>query len=332
LAYTLYYSNWNFETNTWMMKDSSAYTYEPALRETIMTKYSWDSALSAWNYQYRVITRTDALENETYHLSVFYNTASQQWVNSMLSKYEYTPTGALVKLETYTWDDNRSAWSGIYCEEFVLDAKDITLIEYSYAWNPATYTWSKNEETVYLFDSLGNSVGSILMYWNDSTSTYENVLKTQLFLKYLPEPVTQVIPMKPDLETLLPVLTTVSFLQDAISLEFWNAETGTWVLFGKNNYYWSPLTPTSTTERGIAPVFRVYPNPVNDYLTVEMNEPSNMLATGILTDLSGRLVKQFALPTTGQVDMQALPAGAYILHVRANGKFAGALRVIKAEN
>lgn len=332
LAYTLYYSNWNFETNTWMAKDSTAYTYLPSQRETTMTRYSWNSDSFTWNFQYRVITRTDANDNEIYHLSAFYNAESQQWVNSMLAKYEYNPAGELLKLETYTWNDERSSWQGMYYEEYVLNDNGIPMFEFSYAWDPTAYDWVENEKKTFLFDSLGNSTGTILMQWNDLMSTYENILKTQIFLKYLPEPVTEIIPLKPEIETLLPMTFSVNFLYDAVTLELWDAETGSWMPFGKDNYFWSPLTPTSTKDLAVPPIFRAYPNPVYDFLTVEMDEPSGIPATGILTDLSGRLVKQVTLPATGQVDMQALPSGTYILRVLNNGKFSGALRVIKVDN
>jgi hypothetical protein len=83
----------------------------------------------------------------------------------------------------------------------------------------------------------------------------------------------------------------------------------------------------STEDNILAQAIEVYPNPVNELLTIVVTENANIQSLMLLND-KGQLINQFAqIPT--QLDMSLLPQGIYFLKIN-NDKGEWAMkRVIK---
>ncbi len=62
-----------------------------------------------------------------------------------------------------------------------------------------------------------------------------------------------------------------------------------------------------------AAVFKLYPNPAQDYLVVE-NNSQEQNATFVLYDVVGRAVLQQPVPTQNNISIQHLPSGVYLYH------------------
>jgi hypothetical protein len=90
-----------------------------------------------------------------------------------------------------------------------------------------------------------------------------------------------------------------------------------------------PAIPASVKHFAAAQ-FNVYPNPVNDRLTVEL-EASFGPFYGQLVDLSGRVVSTSDQSTsTLQMSTSQLKAGVYLLQVRnQNGALLGVQKIVK---
>jgi hypothetical protein len=85
---------------------------------------------------------------------------------------------------------------------------------------------------------------------------------------------------------------------------------------------------TKVLKVGEEGAFKVYPNPTNSTLNVEMEQWSN--GTFTLYDLSGKLVlSQSVNGNTAQINMSALSAGSYVLRLVENGKASVGVQVIK---
>lgn len=76
--------------------------------------------------------------------------------------------------------------------------------------------------------------------------------------------------------------------------------------------------------------FRVFPNPTSAQVTVELNAGAVHTLAVLITDMSGRLVKQIALETadTFQIALNNLEAGVYALQVLADGRSRGWQKVV----
>jgi hypothetical protein len=55
----------------------------------------------------------------------------------------------------------------------------------------------------------------------------------------------------------------------------------------------------------------LYPNPANDHLNVKLNSPIS--ASFSIFDMRGRVFKNGTFPTNGQIDIQSLEKGTYLL-------------------
>jgi hypothetical protein len=63
--------------------------------------------------------------------------------------------------------------------------------------------------------------------------------------------------------------------------------------------------------------FTVYPNPAQDYLSIETNQPANMVFT--LTDITGKSLLQQPVTNGARVDITGIPSGLYLYRVNVEG-------------
>lgn len=57
-------------------------------------------------------------------------------------------------------------------------------------------------------------------------------------------------------------------------------------------------------------IFNIYPNPTNNWIYIELKEPSQL----VISDILGQTVMEIGSRTSGQVDVSPLAPGVYILH------------------
>ncbi len=95
-------------------------------------------------------------------------------------------------------------------------------------------------------------------------------------------------------------------------------------------FHQTKLTVTAVNEIQVAGVeIKVYPNPTSDYVTVHF---SNVVEkpTYLLFDLSGRLIQQKNIESTGEkIDMTACSGGSYILKLNSGQQPLQTFKIIK---
>jgi hypothetical protein len=73
-------------------------------------------------------------------------------------------------------------------------------------------------------------------------------------------------------------------------------------------------------EQHVAPEWSVYPNPVSEKATVQLNRNSGVPATIMLYDGLARMIKGFEATATFELDMDKYPPGAYFLRIISDGR------------
>ena len=81
---------------------------------------------------------------------------------------------------------------------------------------------------------------------------------------------------------------------------------------GKNAF--SPVVTLAATEA--AATLALYPNPAHDYLTVAAAAGETVQ----IIDLAGRVLQTTTLPASGQLRVENLPAGTYLLRAPLGGQ------------
>ena len=71
---------------------------------------------------------------------------------------------------------------------------------------------------------------------------------------------------------------------------------------------------TGMEDRSDSESFAVYPNPADDYLTIEAREA----ATYLILDLQGRVLMRDKLHTSETLDISSLPGGLYFIHFQGS--------------
>lgn len=72
-------------------------------------------------------------------------------------------------------------------------------------------------------------------------------------------------------------------------------------------------------EREVASGFALHPNPVSDWLQIDLDEAATKTQSWRLTDLTGRVVEEGKVLVHAEVDMRGLPAGMYLVTVDGRG-------------
>jgi hypothetical protein len=82
------------------------------------------------------------------------------------------------------------------------------------------------------------------------------------------------------------------------------------------------LDPTGVLQAVSANDWTIYPNPANEFLTVDLGEISGT-AKILVTDVLGNLVSaQVTSDRKNRIDLSGLPRGVYFVSVNGNGKSA----------
>lgn len=83
-------------------------------------------------------------------------------------------------------------------------------------------------------------------------------------------------------------------------------------------------------QEGIKMMARIYPNPANHILILEINEQDYNSLQILLTDLNGKtLVNQKVSSSTTEIPVEHLTPGIYLLNVTRDDKVLQAFKIIK---
>ncbi len=119
------------------------------------------------------------------------------------------------------------------------------------------------------------------------------------------------ISVQPPRDTVITVRDSLDYLQDTFVITVQQPQPVP-----------EPVPEPVVTATGPVAEFIIYPNPGHDRLLIELpgKTPASMLVT--LTDMTGRTVVERTLEADArpELDIRALPAGAYVVRVMANGQ------------
>jgi hypothetical protein len=95
---------------------------------------------------------------------------------------------------------------------------------------------------------------------------------------------------------------------------------------------YAPHTPLPTQLKVAETTLKIFPNPVQDIATVEINLSQYTRPVLILTDLAGKKLMEIDLPETrNQVDFTNLPGGIYLYFIMDQGEQRHGGKIIKIE-
>ncbi len=308
--------------NNWIDNEYNAYTYDANgyITEQVSAYFStpnWDSS--------RYTNTYNPSGKLTKQVTTTWDVNTLQWINSFRISSTYSANGQLITMLTEYWDDMNNQWVNGYrvTNTYVNNLRTEALSE-MYA-----STWIKSARTQYTYDAQGNISVEEMASWDGSAwqpqekDTYVYGSNHELMAKE-----TEIWQGSAYEKTNRFSVIYNSHTQALVETnETWNATAGKYEMQDgddETRYYYEEYTNSVKDAKVTAGSIDVYPNPAKNtlHLRTKLNEAA--AADILMTDMSGRMVKELHLPTAAQysttVDVSNLPAGTYLLQMNAGGK------------
>ena len=258
----------------------------------------WLAQQQQWMDSLRIITTYD--ENQHLDQIIHQLYENQAWVNFQRYDYFFDTNDRLSELYQYAFDGTQQSWEYKYFTSYIYSTLQQERIQY--LWDGSQWLNRSKVTTIYQ-QGLPGEVYTY--YWSYNTNRWANAS-----------------------------LSVYEYDTDAnrtlYTFYAWDDFNFKWRNFYKQQFFWSWFTPQAITEPPAAR-FRVFPNPAQNIITVQMveNTTNQKPIRLAVYDANGRQVLQ-QVPDLAhrQIDVSMLVPGHYLLTFPDN-PWAGAVVFIK---
>lgn len=287
---------WNSSTSAWDNSYKSSFTYDASGNVLTNTDYDWNSTAGIWDNSYRTTNTYTATNREATSIQEQWNSTTGAWENSSKNINTWSTTDKLTGILWQYWDG--STWTDGMRTSYSYDGSGNRTEALTEQWNLSTSAWDTSGKDVFTgFAGLHQPMQATFMYYNSSTSSFENSRRTNYTYNSYNKP-------------------TYEYE------EMWDETSGTWGVDTYSNatrYHYETYTPTGVET--IVPTTgqaSVYPVPASANITISTNWSKAQRYTATIADVAGRLYTSWTAPTASKTHQETipvdnLPPGNYIL-------------------
>lgn len=243
IAYT-----WDECINNWLNVSKEEYSYKEE-KLGMFISYKWDREKSQWITNLKEEREFDVNGNETVHSNFLWNNLTNQWLNNFKVEQAYSPEGKMTHYASYRWDTISSQWIGQHKEDYTFDSNGNEILSLYYDWDNTTFQWKGVWKIESIFDDKGMLTSKIT-----NTGSFDNsnewTTRNKDDFEY-------------DSAGNLILITT-----------YWRSPSQGFHISEKSHYYYSLHNLTNQIDVEENNQIRIYPNPVFDAFTLEINDPS----------------------------------------------------------
>jgi hypothetical protein len=284
---TFSYQLYDISSNTYVDNEKTTYTYDTNGHLVLALTKEWLSSGSIW--------RNIVLD------SIWYDSVTGQLAKRMFGDWDWINGGFFREhyRNKYVYDVNGrvacdSQWANTNKDRItyhVYDANGKLLKDSFYSWTtPLTY----GGKTDYTYDANNNLIKMEQFNWDNVNMVYKNHYRE--FYNY-------------NTYNQVTRITNETFYNNV----WWNPYNS-YVKY----YYYGTVNHVADLDNTNDKV-KIYPVPAVSYINLELNFSATHDFTVSISDMQGRLLKQWKEPAqkkyTKQVMLQDMPAGSYILQV-----------------
>ena len=276
---------WNHGTNQWENTNKNEYLYTSSILTSEIASY-WNYGINNWEYYAKseYFYETMAVTKEIVYR--WETNPSAVWVEESKYEYEYELGSVSLFVRTnetdYIWDEGTNGWDWkpIYKADYQYDNRDNLTEEIHYTWNSDSGQWVEDNKGEYIFDlAYELSDLTVPFFYNDELLYNINNM--------------------------------------IIGYRGYEFENPNWVDTDKLVLYYSDYTnPLNTDETILANVIKVYPNPVNQILTIDSSFPLNKVE---LFSILGKKVKDVTSDFK-TIPVNDLSNGIYIVKIQSGNR------------
>ena len=333
--------DWVAGTSSYINGSKSIYINDAAGNNTDLVMQVWDVTTSSYhNYLHYAYTYNSANQLMTY-LEQTWNTATASWRNSYQFMVTYNAHGSLLNDLDQTWDTVANSWSNALRFNYTYDASGLHALTYQYdSW--VSGAWQNTYRESYTNDAAGRPVTAIGQQWNTGSNAWDNSGRTTNAYNAAGQQTASVYEQSVTSTTYAnyaEVLTTYNTYDQITSTTELYWTSGAWAVGQysyQQKYYYEPYTTTGIGSPAAAGLhLDLGPNPASDVLRIEGAWDAAQAHTGQLTDMQGRVCRQFSGPVakafSATVSVNDLPAGVYLLSIQGSAG-GSATRMITKRN
>ena len=274
---------WNHGTNQWDNMHKNEYIYTTGVLSSETASY-WNYGINDWEYYTKseYFYETMAVTKEIVYR--WETNPSGVWVEESKYEYEYEPGSVALLVRTnetdYIWDDdgtNSWDWAPKYKSDYQYDNRDNLIEDIYYSWDSDAGQWAEDNKGEYIFDlAYELSDVTVPFFYNDEIIyNINNML---------------------------------------IGYRGYEFENSSWVDTDKLVLYYSDYTnPLHIDETILANDIKIYPNPVNQILTIDSSLPLNKVE---IFSILGKKVKDVAT-NFKTIPVNDLSNGMYIVKIQS---------------
>ena len=248
---------------------------------------------ATWLPSSRITYTNNTAGYPTQELLAYYYSGA--WNNNTKTTYTYNASNQVTQKIAANWDfvsafanDERTAYTYTTAGKVATELQD--------SWDGAL--WYKYSKINYTYNAANYMLTSKTQLWNVGTSVYQDASSEDNTLNSSNNP-------------------TVELSKKAYSV------TNLLINDSRRTTQYQTVVGTEAAAAPVAnaPAFKLYPNPANDQITVEM--ATDQPATLLLTNAQGQVISTRNInDNQTQLEIQQLPAGAYHLSVWQSGNLS----------
>jgi hypothetical protein len=337
-------SSFQYIPNQWSFNAKYVYTYDQNGNLTSETSFVWSGG---WINSYKYELTYNAAQQIILHIDYEWNHGTNQWDNMNKNEYLYTSsiltseiasywnyginnweyyakseyfyeTMAVTKEIVYRWETNPSAvWVEESKYEYEYELGSFMLLvrinETDYIWDEGTngWDWEPKYKADYQYDNRDNLTEEIHYTWNSDSGQWVEDNKGEYIFDLAYELSDLTVPFFYNDELLYNINNMI------IGYRGYEFENPNWVDTDKLVLYYSDYTnPLNTDETILANVIKVYPNPVNQILTIDSSFPLNKVE---LFSILGKKVKDVTSDFK-TIPVNDLSNGIYIVKIQSGNR------------
>jgi hypothetical protein len=295
------------DANQWKNSYRYDYEYDYNNRRTQKTLLRWDRNNNKWNNSNNYEYFYDSLGNKSQEIRYNWVDTLQKWNPKIKTEFTYSPTGKIISENSKDYSDStdiriESKISYTYDEydNLIEEFEDITFLPYYIVIGDEIHEINEPMEN--------NHLDRIFKYSYDENG---NLIKETWFdYDY-------------DADSML-VSSYYEYSYDDLGnriqrIGSYKNRENIWITSEIEKYFYKNPT-SSKTLANRDNMFKIYPNPANDVLVVNLNTSTHQPAFIEIYDLKGKKVYSEEIKTTKEISVIQFNKGIYICKMILDGK------------
>ena len=335
--------------NTFIWKDEYLYDSNDLL-ETYFA-YEWDEMIMAYEPMEKNEFYYDADGNDTTTVEAYWDNGSMTWMLDRMEDKIFDMNGLLLESHGFYWESGMSLWFQAdqtifsydgddnlteelfqYWDEFNSTWIDVFKVVSSYTnglvdtttnlgWNGTD--WEPYSRNTFEYDTDGDLDYNYIHEWDQGSASW--VSETRIALdhdtNWAYEDLILPNTLNDDEEGLM------MFSHQLIDYSLESFIVAAWIALMDVEIFWSQVELNETEELASTGI-KVYPNPVVDELSIEMDDAANRYQLNIY-NITGSLVDSREVSGVDRVSLNHLSNGSYLLLILSDGKVLHNQEIIK---